>query len=280
MENNLIFVLALVLVRFIPARTKGFFFTSCRNAETKNDVFTLAKNLILSFSFPATIQYKGNIYSVTNDIKKRAIFNLFACGECARQIALAETWKEYMIAYAEFKATTYNKLTDYGAFGDLVETVCHLLVNKKVWRTKIKTLHVSAIGKTDLRYNGKKIEVGTNGKSWLESTEEDAMSGKFDGVLYGVFSEEEKESICKEFSEGKVEKAISDIAKMLYYFENKNDFPIFVNSISRSPSLVWKKGGYFQTVYNPSKHVAFIRAIENSNFPTLYDIIGKNDFIE
>ncbi len=280
MENNLIFALALVLVRFIPARAKSSFFSACRIAETKNDVFTLAKNLILSFSFPSTIQYKGIVYPVTNDIKKRAIFNLFACGECARQIALAKYWKEYMIAYANFKANTYEKLSDYGAFADLVETVCHLLVNKKVWRTNIKNLHVSAIGKIDLRYNGQKIEIGTNGKSWLESTEEDSMHGKFDSVLYGVFSEEEKESICKDFSEGKAEKAISEIAKMLYYFEDKNDFPVFVNSISRSSSLVWKKAGYYQSVYNPSKHGAFVRAIEESNYPTLYDIIGENDFTE
>ena len=106
------------------------------------------------------------------------------------------------------------------------------------------------------------------------------MNGKFDSVIYGVFSEEEKETICDYFTHGETKKAITEIAKMLYYFEDKKEFEIFINNISRSPSLVWKKAGYFQTVYNPSKHSAFVEKIEKSNFPTFLQVVGANDFTE
>lgn len=278
--NNLTFALALQVTKNVKARQKAAFFEECKKAESKNDIFEIAKNLVLSAKIPAMVEWKDNFYPVTNEIKKQAIYNFFACGECAWKMSKAKTWEEYVIGYAVFKASTYVNLNDLGAYADTVETICHLLVCREKWRVNLNNLHVSAVGKIDLRFNGKKIEVGTNGKSWLESTADNAMNGKFDSVLYGVFTEEEKETICGYFEEGKAKKAIAEIAKMLYYFEKKEDFEEFINNISRSPSLVWKKAGYYQTVYNPSKHHAFIEKIETSNFPTFLQIIGDNDFTE
>ena len=278
--NNQTFALALQLTKTIKPRQKAAFFEECKKANDKNEVFAIAKNFILSMKLPSMVEWKDDFFPVTNEVKKQAIYNLFACGECARKMASAKTWEEYIISYATFKASTYVNLNDLGAYADTVETVCHLLVCRESWRVNLKNLHVSAIGKIDLRFNGKKIEVGTNGKSWLESTQGDAMNGQFDSVIYGVFTEEEKETICEYFTNGQAKRAIKEIAEMLYYFEEKEQFENFINNISRSPSLVWKKAGYYQTVYNPSKHNAFIEKIEKSDFPSFLQIVGKNDFTE
>ena len=263
---------AMEFTKAIKPRQKAAFFAQCEKAEGKEQIFAIAKDFVLN--------QKTLLSGYSKEETKQVIYNLFACGLAWYNMKKAATWVEYMQGYATFKAATYEKLSDYGAFADLVETTAHLLVNKKIWRVRLSTLHVAKMGSIDLRLNGKKIEVGTNGKSWLESTEEDSMNGRFDSVLYGVFSEEEKQLICQLFIEGQVKKAVATIANMLYYFENKYDFANFINSVSRSSSLVWKKQGYFQTVYNPSKHNAFIRKIENDNIPTFADIIGKNEFTE
>jgi hypothetical protein len=263
---------AMEFTKNIKPRQKAAFFAQCEKAEGKAQIFEIAKNFVLA--------QKESLKNYDNEEVKKIIYNLFACGFAWYNMKKAETWVDYMQSYATFKANTYEKLSDYGAFADLVETTAHLLVNKKIWRVRLSTLHVSKIGNIDLRLNGQKIEVGTNGKSWLESTENDPMNGNFTAVIYGVFSEDEKQAICNLFAEGQVKKAIATIANMLYYFEDKYSFADFINSISRSPSLVWKKQGYFQTVYNPSKHGAFIRKVENENVPTFADIIGKNEFTE
>lgn len=261
---------AMEFTKGIKPRQKAAFFAKCEKADGKVQVFEIAKDFVLA--------QKDALKGYTNEEIKKVIYNLFACGFAWYNMKKATTWFDYMESYATFKANTYEKLSDYGAFADLVETTAHLLVNKKAWRVRLSTLHVSKIGNIDLRLNGQKIEVGTNGKTWLESTEGDAMSGNFDSVVYGVFSEEEKKLICDLFADGQVKKAIATIANMLYYFSDKYDFETFINSISRSPSLVWKGAGYFQTVYNPSKHNAFIRKVENENVPTFADIIGENEF--
>ena len=263
---------AMEFTKTIKPRQKAAFFAQCEKAEGKEEIFAIAKNFVLN--------QKNLLNGYTREEIKKVIYNLFACGLAWHSVKKTETWFDYMQSYATFKANTYEKLSDFGAFADLIETTAHLLVNKQVWRVRLSTLHVSKIGNIDLRLNGQKIEVGTNGKSWLESTEDDAMNGNFDSVVYGVFSEEEKAMICKLFADGQVKKAIATIANMLYYFENKYEFADFINSVSRSASLVWKSQGYFQTVYNPSKHNAFIRKIEDANIPTFADIIGTNDFTE
>ncbi len=263
---------AMEFTKNIKPRQKAAFFAQCEKAEGKEEIFEISKQFVLN--------QKALLNGYSREEVKKIIFNLFACGLAWYNLKRAETWIEYMKGYAIFKANTYEKLSDFGAFADIVETTAHLLVNKKVWRVRLSTLHVSKVGNIDLRLNGRKIEVGTNGKSWLESTETDSMNGNFNSVVYGVFSEEEKQLICKLFAEGQVKKAIATIANMLYYFSDKYDFESFINSISRSSSLVWKKQGYYQTVYNPSKHNAFVRKVEQENVPTFADIIGENEFTE
>ena len=57
----------------------------------------------------------------------------------------------------------------------------------------------------------------------------------------------------------------------------------FMDNISaRSATIQYKSNlGKYMTIYNPSKHTAFIDAIENSNYKTLSDYmnsLGENDY--
>lgn len=270
MNSNEIFQNAIELTRTIKPREKAAFFSQCEKAENNQSVFEIAKALVAK-RFP----------NLETELKKRVILNMYACGVSYHAMKKSETWTDYIISYTRFKSLTYTKLSDFGSFGDVVETICHLLVNRACWRVKIENLHVSKIGIVDLRFNGIKIEVGTNGKSWLESTPDDAMHGKFSAVVYGVFTEKEKESICNEFAHHNIKEAIGRIANNLYYFEDKYSFLDFMQSrVSRSETIVWKSNGYFQTVYNPSKDKAFRIAIKKENVPTFAETIGKNEFMK
>lgn len=264
----------------IPAREKQYFFTECGNAENKSDVFPIVKAFAKK-CFPNFPEHIKNHLRKNPEMWKKVNLNLYACGLCAFSVAHAENWFDYMVEYATFKATTYARLNDLGAFADLVETSIHLLVNKKEWRIKIKHLHVSAVGKVDVTFNGRKTEVGTNGKTWAESVQGDPMHGNYKSVIYGVFTEEEKDSICNLFINGNVREGLKNIANMMYYFYNKNEFYHFMQfTVSKTPTLVWKKAGYYQTVYNGSKHTAFLRGIENENIPSFRDVIGTTNIID
>ena len=90
--NNLTFALALQITKTIKARQKAAFFEECKKAESKKQIFDIAKNLILSAKLPAMVEWKENFYPVTNEVKKQAIYNFFACGECAWKMAQVKTW--------------------------------------------------------------------------------------------------------------------------------------------------------------------------------------------
>jgi len=261
------------ITKAIPARKKMEFMRNCRTMESKKAVFDLAKETAEQY------QQKNNW---TKEQTKKVALNLYACGFCVWQMEHAENVFDFMCSYIAWKQRTFEKLNDLGAFGDSIETIVHLVACRKIWRTSKNVLHVSAIGKTDVKINGIRFEVGHNGKTWADSELDEPMKGNFDGVIYGVFDEETTEKIISLFRCGQYMKAIKAVCSRLYVFPDKNDHLDFMQNISRSESIQYKKHlARYMTIYNPSKHYAFLRSIEKSGFPSLLDYmnnLGENDY--
>lgn len=264
------------IMKAIPARKKMEFMRKAENMESKKEIFDFAKKTALFYA-----EKEG----WTTEEKKTACLSLYACGLCVWNMNKAETVFDYIVRYIIWKQRIFEKLNDLGAFGDSIETIVHLVACRKIWRTSKKNLHVSEIGKTDVRINGIRFEVGHNGKTWAESMEGEPMHGPFDGVIYGVFDTEETENIINLFRMGKIKEGIKAVCDMLYVFPDKMEHLNFMDSIStRSATIQYKDHlGRYMTIYNSSKHTAFINAIENSKYETLADYmndLGDNDYTE
>ena len=262
------------IMKAIPARKKMEFMRKAENMESKKEIFDYAKKTALFYA---------DKENWTNEEKKTACLSLYACGLCVWNMKRAENVFDYIVDYIIWKQRIFEKLNDLGAFGDSIETIVHLVACRKIWRTNKKNLHVSEIDKTDVKINSIRFEVAHNGKTWAESTENEPMQGHFDGVIYGVFDTEETENIINLFRIGKVMEGIKTVCNMLYVFPDKMEHLNFMDSIStRSATIQYKSNlGRYMTIYNPSKHTAFINAIENSNYKTLSDYmnsLGENDY--
>lgn len=262
------------IMKAIPARKKMEFMRKAGNMESKKDIFDYAKKTALFY---------GEKEDWTVDQKKTACLSLYACGLCVWNMNKSETVFDYIVNYIMWKQRIFEKLNDLGAFGDSIETIVHLVAYRKVWRTNRKNLHVSEIDKTDVRINSIRFEVAHNGKTWAESIENEPMHGHFDGVIYGVFDTEETERIISLFRIGSIKEGIKNVCDMLYVFPDKMEHLTFMNAIStRSATIQYKNNlGRYMTIYNPSKHTAFINAIENSNYKTLSEYmndLGENDY--
>lgn len=204
---------------------------------------------------------------------------LYALGLAAHKLAQAETAEQAILAYAAWKARTYKVLNDKGAFGDAIETVVHLIAARKRWRTKIDQLHVTPIGKTDVRIAGHRFEVGHNAKLWADATEDDLMHGPFEGVIYGMIENSELMELM-ELMETEPRKALSQLADMLYVFEDKDEFLDYMNG-GRSNTIKWRADVFGAiTVYNGSKANWFSKTVQAPTLREYMLAIGDNDYLE
>lgn len=258
----------------ISARQKARFMQDAKAASSKQEVYKLAVELAKATASKVTLE---------SSVKELALA-LYACGLAVWNMEQAQTVGEYMTSYLRWKLTVYEKLDDKGALGDVSETVVHLLAMREVWRTQLKNLHVSAIGKTDVRINGHRFEVGHNAKTWADSSVEDAMAGPFEGVIYGMFDAEDIAEVAKRMQYD-LAKAVTDLADLMYVFTDKADFlQVMQNDLGRSETLKYREDlGVVITVYNPSKQKAWINRMEGAEFPTLTEYmksLGKNDYLK
>ena len=191
----------------IPARKKAEFFRDAEKAEDKKAIVTLSRNVAAFYA---------KKHNLSKDDEKTLILSLFASGLCVWCMKHAKDPYEYIIGYIMWKQRISERLNDLGAFADGIETACHLINCREIWRVNLKNIHVSAIGNTDLQIKGVKYEIGINGKTWADSLEDDAMSGPFDGVIYGVFDDTTKNYIINCFRHNNVIKGLTVIAKNLY----------------------------------------------------------------
>lgn len=258
----------------VTARRKAKFVRDCKEAKDKLEVLKLANELAKETASKTKLE--GTVKDLT--------LTMYACGVAIWRLEQSHTVEEWMIDYIHWKLTVADKLNDTGAMGDAIETVIHLLAMRKTWRTQKKNLHVSAIGATDVRINGIRFEAGHNAKLWNDSTIDDAMSGPFEGVIYGMIDPDDLRGIAKlmrtDFLRG-----VTELANMMYVFEDKNQyFEVMQNDLGRSETLKYREDlDKIVTIYNGSKQRAWTKRMEGAEFPTLTEYmkaLGQNDYLK
>ena len=177
--------------------------------------------------------------------------------------------------YVAFKRACYNALDDFGAFGDVIETVCRIACKPSALVT-FADLHVKRQNDVDITIRKTPFEIGTNGKTFLESTEDAPMDGKYKMISYGVFDKEEKESIFNLFITGQIEKGLTAVCSMMYVFDKDTFFECMTTKTGRAAMYQYKpSAGHWQVIYNGSKHTAFLKRTESENIPTLGEWLKK-----
>lgn len=259
----------------ITARRKAKFIRDCKNAKDKNEVLELAKEVVRE-----VIANGAKLESTPKDLTKA----MFACGRSSWEMEQAKTTEEFVKKYILHKFTVYDKLNDTGAIGDAIEMVIHLIAMRKTWRTQRKNLHVAVIGNTDVTLGGTRFEAGHNAKLWADSTMDDAMAGPFDGVIYGMIDNDVMHAIA-EVMEADFVRGITELADLLYVFEDKNDYlEVMQNDLGRSETIKYRVDlNQMITVYNASKQNAWNKRMENAEFPTLTQYmkaLGQNDYLK
>ena len=236
--------------------------------NTKTEIENAAENVInyIFENFPTDFSYDciGVIESFTlSNIAKKSINNGVL------------TVYDYIAILADVKRTNETELNDFGAFGDLFEVLVRIALVKKTSLIRPSMLTVKAIYQNDVvskKYGI--IEVGHNGKTFSQGTLLDYMAGKYQSVIYGVFEKEDKEIVYDYCIRGEYEQAVNYVAQYSAIWTDKYQFQADMNSISRGQGIA-KKGGCIQVVYNPSKHTAFLLALENGKFEVLADKLAK-----
>lgn len=258
----------------VTARKKAQFIRACEVATSKKEIYCIALTLANDVASRTTLE---------GTVKELAIA-LYAVGLCAWKAKNAVSIEDFVTAYILWKFAMYTKLHDTGAIGDVVELIVHLVAAREQWRTQLKNLHVSALGRTDVQIGGVKYEVGHNAKVWADATIDDAMKGPFEGVIYGMISNEEMRQIATIMRMDFV-RGVTEVADLLYVFPNKADFlEVMQNQLGRSATLKYRHDlNQIITVYNDSKTKAWINRMEGGEYLTLTEhmkALGKNDWLK
>lgn len=177
--------------------------------------------------------------------------------------------------YAHFKHVTSKKLDDFGAFGDTIET-CIRIMCKPAALVSFNDLHVKRQNAVDITIKGVKFEIGTNGKTFLESNENEPMNGKYQKIAYGVFSDEEKEMVFTLLENGEYGRAFESIQKMMYVFEKDTFFECMTTKTGRASMYQYKKtAGKWQVIFNQSKYSAFLKMVEIEGIETMGEYLKR-----
>lgn len=182
---------------------------------------------------------------------------------------------DYIAILADVKRMNETDRNDFGAFGDLYEILVRIALVKKASLIRPSMLTVKAIYQNDVvskKYGI--IEIGHNGKTFTQGTLLDYMAGKYQSVIYGVFEKEDKQAIYEYCIRGQYEKAIEYVSQYSAIWTDKYQFQVDMDNLSRGKGIA-KKGDNIQVVYNPSKHTAFLMALEDGRFETLADRLAN-----
>lgn len=182
---------------------------------------------------------------------------------------------EGLKSYATFKKACGLNLNDFGAFGDTIET-CIRVFSKPANLVNWSDLHVKRQSEVDITIKGVKMEVGNNGKTFLESDENNPMNGKYQKIIYGVFTKAQQENIYRLLIIGNYEEAKKAIYKRMYVFEKETFFDCMTTKTGRGSMYQYKpQAGKWQVIYNPSKHGAFCAMVESEKIETLEHYMTK-----
>lgn len=201
-------------------------------------------------------------------------FTLSACGKIGVKNGDLNII-EYIAMLASAKKENEQSLKDFGAFGDLFEILVRCALIRNVNLIKWSALSVKDVKHADIvskRFGI--VEVGHNGKSLTFGTLIDFMEGDYTSVIYGVFSEDDKQDVYNLCIHGEYEKAIDFVTNYAVYWSSKYDFQRDMDNLTRGKGIALK-GENIQVVFNPGKYDAFIGAIESGTFESLNETLKK-----
>ena len=181
---------------------------------------------------------------------------------------------DYIALLAEVKEENETAINDFGAFGDLYEILIRCAFLRKIALVRWSALSVKDVENNDIE--SKKfgiMEVGHNGKTLTFGTLFDYMEGKYTSVVYGVFSEEDKTQVYEYCKTKQYDKAIELVTSYSVYWSDKYDFQRDMDNLTTGKGITVKPCGV-QVVYNTGKYNAFINAIENGTFTSVYETLN------
>ena len=182
---------------------------------------------------------------------------------------------EYIGILSATKQDNETNLYDFGAFGDLYEVLIRCALVKVTNFFRCTTLYVKPMGETDIvskKYG--KLEVGHNGKTFTFGTLFDYMAGDYTGIIYGVFSKEDKMEIYRLCQEHEFQKAVDYVTSYSALWVDKYEFQKDIDNLSRGKGIT-KKSGCIQVVFNESKYNAFVNALANGTIKSLYETLHE-----
>ena len=257
------------------------------NALTTLQVRTiLAAVALLDVDFTDKYIIEKHAFSVVDTLQKAfpedfpiilsRRFIACALAACAKQGVQTNALpvSEYIGILSATKQDNESNLYDFGAFGDLYEVLIRCALVKVSNFYRCTALYVKPQGETDI--NSKKygrLEVGHNGKTLSFATLFDYMAGEFTGMIYGVFSKEDKEEVYRLCQEHEFKKAVDYVASYSVMWTDKYQFQKDMDNLSRGKGIA-KKGGVIQVIYNESKYNAFVNALEDGRFTSLYETLN------
>lgn len=244
--------------------------------ETRSDIEKNAMKVInfLTETFPEVFHADFTLPKNENPYYSYLAFTFSRCAEYAIEKG-SLTVREYIAILASVKEENETSISDFGAFGDLFEVLVRCAFMRKYSLVKWYMLSVKSIEKMDIKSkNFGVIEVGHNGKTLSYGTLFDFMKGDYTSVVYGVFSEEDKKEVYNLCRAEEYEKAIDYITSYSVYWENKYQFQEDMNNLTRGKGIT-RKGDNIQVVYNAGKYNAFVSAIENGIFTSLFEMLRR-----
>lgn len=244
--------------------------------KNKYDVEDFASLVVdtMEKDFPAVFPVDNTAGKENNFHFSYLAFTFSACAKFAIKCGDLNIL-EYISILAEVKEGNEKDFHDFGAFGDLFEILVRCAFMRKRSLVKWSMLSVKSIESADIissKYGI--IEVGHNGKTLTFGTVFDNMEGDYTSVVYGVFSEDDKKEVYNLCRNKEYEKALDYIASYSSYWKSKYDFEKDMNNLTRGKGITMKSCGV-QVVYNKGKYNAFIDALENGTFVSLFDMLKR-----
>lgn len=260
-------------------------------ARHENSISTLQARTILAsiLAFVGSLSTRENIekaaLSIVDNLMSlfpvqfpsvdKLSFLSFALSSCAKEGIKRGELKilDYLSMLADIKQENESNRKDFGAFGDLLEVLVRCAMMKKIALVRWSMLSVKDI-KTDDIISKKFgiVEVGHNGKTFSYGTMFDYMDGNYTSVVYGMFSDEDKEDIYSLVHHKEYDRAIAYISDYCGYWANKYDFQKDMDNLTRGKGIT-AKGANIQAVYNEGKYTAFVHALEEGTITSLADAL-------
>lgn len=180
--------------------------------------------------------------------------------------------------YAHYKYLGHtNQLggvaADKGAFGDLIEVLVRVASKPEALIT-LNDLHVADVSKADIVLRGVKTEIGTNGKTFGQSSY-DIPLGNFERFIYGTFTENDKIKIFNLCMNEQYKKAIEYVLKHMYIIPLDQIDTFFNSAFSTNQYIYQSHTGHFVIRATAKGFIQVFKEVAPTQFTSLSDFLNK-----